>query len=83
MEELIATIAKNPEEEIRIALREFKGRTYIDIRTYWKSREGDPGPTKKGVTLNPEFFPELKKAVLDLETLLVSNGLLGQGAKGA
>ena len=30
----IATIEKNKTEELQIALKEFKGRHYLDVRTY-------------------------------------------------
>ena len=70
MDQVIATIEKNADEEIRVSLREYKGHPFIDIRVYWKPAEGEPGPTKKGVTLNPERFPEFKKAMAALEEAL-------------
>ena len=76
MDQLIASIAKNPDEEIRVSLREYKGHPFIDIRVYWKPPEGEPGPTKKGVTLHPEFFPELKKAMETLEAALIKAKLI-------
>ncbi len=78
MDQLIATIAKNPEEEIRVSLREYKGHAFIDIRVYWKPPEGEAAPTKKGVTLNPEFFPDLKKAMAALEAALVKANLISE-----
>ena len=78
MDQLIATIAKSPDEEIRVSLREYKGHPFIDIRVYWKPPEGEPGPTKKGVTLNPEFFPDLKKAMVALEAALVKAKLISE-----
>ena len=79
MDQLIATIAKNPDEEIRVSLREYKGHPFIDIRLYWRPPDGEPGPTKKGVTLSPEFFPDLKKAVLALEAVLLKAKLIDRG----
>lgn len=76
MDQVIATIEKNADEEIRVSLREYKGHPFIDIRVYWKPPEGEPGPTKKGVTLNPELFPELKKALAALEAALVKAKLI-------
>lgn len=78
MDQLIATIEKNADEEIRVSLREYKGHPYIDIRLYWKPPEGEPGPTKKGVTLNPELFPGLKKAMGALEAALVKAKLIDE-----
>ncbi len=76
MEQVIATIEKNVDEEIRVSLREYKGHSFIDIRVYWKPPDGEPGPTKKGVTLNPDLFPEFKKAVEALEAALVRAKLI-------
>lgn len=70
MDQVIATIQKSADEEIRVSLREYKGHPFIDIRVYWKPPEGEPGPTKKGVTLNPELFPGLKQAIALLEAAL-------------
>ncbi|MBI3030495.1 MAG: transcriptional coactivator p15/PC4 family protein [Candidatus Rokubacteria bacterium] len=74
----MATIEKSADEEIRVSLREYKGHSFIDIRVYWKPPEGEPGPTKKGVTLNPDLFPALKKAVGALEAALVKAKLIGE-----
>ena len=78
MDQLITTIEKNADEEIRVSLREYKGHPFIDIRVYWKPPEGEPGPTKKGVTLNPELFPGLKKAMGALEAALVKAKLIDE-----
>ena len=78
MDQVIATIEKNVDEEIRVSLREYKGHPFIDIRVYWKPPDGDPGPTKKGVTLSPELFPEFKKAVGALEAALVKAKLIDE-----
>ncbi len=78
MDQLIATIGKNADEEIRVSLREYKGHPFIDIRVYWKPAEGEPGPTKKGVTLNPELFPEFKKAMAALEGALRQAKLIAE-----
>jgi len=78
MDQLIATIEKSSDEEIRVSLREYKGHPFIDIRVYWKPPEGEPGPTKKGVTLNPELFPEFKQAIAALEAALLKAKLIDE-----
>ncbi len=75
-DQLVATIEKNPDEEIRISLREYKGHLFVDIRIYWKPPEGEPGPTRKGVTFNPEFYPEFRKAIRALEEALIKKKLV-------
>lgn len=55
-------------DKIIVALKEFKGKGYIDIRTYFQNEAGDWIPTKKGITLSPDNLDEmidlLKKAKL-------------------
>ncbi len=53
-------------DKIIVALKEFKGKEYIDIRTHFQNDDGDWIPTKKGITLSPDNLDEmidlLKKA---------------------
>lgn len=46
-------------DKIIIALKEFKGKEYIDIRTHFENNDGDWIPTKKGVTFSPESLDEM------------------------
>jgi hypothetical protein len=41
-------------DKIIISVKEFKGRQYVDVRTFFANDEGEWIPTKKGVTLSPE-----------------------------
>lgn len=79
-DQLIATIEKNSDEEIRISLREYKGHSFVDIRVYWRPPDGEPGPTRKGVTFNPEFYPEFREAIAALEEALIKKKLLDREA---
>lgn len=75
MSEVIASFEKNSFEEVRISLTEFKGKDLIDLRVYYRPDDGEEmRPTKKGVTISPEKFPELKKAILELEKALQKKG---------
>ena len=52
--ETIAVIEKNRGEEFRVAIKEFKGRRYLDVRSYvepYSTLDGDRVPTKKGITI--------------------------------
>lgn len=61
---LVYSFQKNPEEEIRFSLREYKDRRYLDLRLWFQpSNGGDYRPTKKGLTLSVEHLPELKKGL--------------------
>lgn len=71
MGEVIASFEKNSLEEVRVSLTEFKGKQLIDLRVYYQPEDGEEKrPTKKGITISPEKFPELKKAILALEKVL-------------
>jgi hypothetical protein len=62
-------------EEVRVSLTEFKGKELIDLRVYYQPEDGEEKrPTKKGITISPEKFPELKKAILALEKVLQKQG---------
>jgi len=75
MGEVIASFEKNSMEEVRVSLTEFKGKALIDLRVYYQPEDGEEKrPTKKGITISPEKFPELKKAILALEKALQKQG---------
>jgi hypothetical protein len=59
-------------DKIIIMLKEFKGKQYIDIRTYFENQDGEWIPTKKGISLTPDnlddvikFLKEAKQKVSD------------------
>ena len=61
---VIHSFQKNPEEEVRFSLKDYKERQYLDLRLWFQpSKGGEYLPTKKGLTLSVEFLPELKKGV--------------------
>ena len=75
----IATIEKSKTEELRIALKEYKGHRYLDIRTFIEpyADEGQGRvPSKKGITLSPAKLPELITALQEAERQARAQGLL-------
>jgi hypothetical protein len=59
-------------DKIMVTVKEFKGKTYVDIRTYFENDQGEMMPTKKGVSLTPEnvddilnLLQEAKKAIAE------------------
>jgi hypothetical protein len=46
-------------DKIMVTVKEFKGKTYVDIRTYFENDQGEMMPTKKGVSLTPENVDEI------------------------
>ena len=59
-------VQKNSLEKIRIEKREYKGKEFIDMRTYYLDGE-EWKPTKKGVTFRPDRLDEVMKALKALE----------------
>ncbi|MBN2802918.1 MAG: transcriptional coactivator p15/PC4 family protein [Deltaproteobacteria bacterium] len=66
-EENAVKIPRNQTEQVRVGVKEFKGKSYIDIRIYYMDDQGDWKPTKKGVSLSTEYIAELKDAVNIIE----------------
>jgi hypothetical protein len=66
-DKVVASFKRNPTEEVRAGIKEFKGRTYIDLRIYYMDDQGEWKPTRKGISLATDFMPELKKAVDSIE----------------
>ena len=76
MDELIAQFEKNATEVVRVSITEYRKRQFIDVRIYYSDDEGQYRPTKKGVSLNPEVYPDFKRALAALEKTLLERDLL-------
>lgn len=62
---IIASIPKGQTERIEISVNEFKGKKYLDIRTFYTTDDGESWlPTKKGVSVSPDNLEILKDAVV-------------------
>ena len=73
---IISEFQKNKTEDFRLSITEYQGHTLLDFRIFFKDKEGESKPTKKGITLNVKLFPELKQAILDAEKILTEKKLL-------
>ncbi|MBR1753599.1 transcriptional coactivator p15/PC4 family protein [bacterium] len=61
---MLATISRSDTEQLQIAVKEFKGRKYLDMRIFYTTDGGDSWlPTKKGVTCSPDNLETLKNAI--------------------
>jgi hypothetical protein len=86
----LAKIEKNPAEEIRFSLTEWKSKKYVDIRIWIKA---DPGegqeeiPTKKGIRFLAELIPEFIKILQKIDEKLAcgesaqTEGMQGKAAE--
>ncbi len=73
---LIEEFPKNKTEDFKLSLSEYQGHILLDFRIYYKDKEGESKPTKKGITLNVKLFPEFKQAIMKAEEILKEKGLL-------
>ena len=62
---LVAAIVKTSKEQIVVGVREYQGTRFIDIRSHYM-QEGQWRPSKKGITLPLDTYPELAEAVVHL-----------------
>ena len=76
MDELIEQFEKNATEVVRVSLTEYRGRKLVDVRVYYADNEGQYRPTKKGVSLSVDVYPDFKRAMRALENILLERDLL-------
>ncbi|XP_005813526.1 activated RNA polymerase II transcriptional coactivator p15 [Xiphophorus maculatus] len=50
-----------------VSVRDFKGKVLIDIREYWMNQDGEMKPGKKGISLNPEQWNQLKEQMSEID----------------
>ncbi len=61
---LIATVPRSATEQLQIAVNEYKGKKYLDLRIFYTTDDGASwNPTKKGVTVAPENLELLKESI--------------------
>ena len=76
MSQNIGEIAKSPYEKIVATVGEFKGRTRIDFRMYFKPEvtEDKWVPTKKGINLDVDMWSDFKELVGKVDKALGEQG---------
>lgn len=50
-----------------VTVREFRGKTLIDIREYYTTADGETRPGKKGISLNSTQWGKLKSLVGEID----------------
>lgn len=61
---LLVSIPRSATEETQIAISEYKGKKYLDMRVFYTTDEGiNWNPTKKGVTFAPDKLQEVQNAI--------------------
>ena len=64
--ELVHSFDRSSTEQVQVSLSKYKGKTYVDLRIYYRASDGEYRPTKKGITMSPDLLPELGEAVRKL-----------------
>lgn len=60
----IAVIPRSATEQMQIAIKEYKGKSYLDMRIFYTTDDGATWlPTKKGVTCSPDNLEILRDAI--------------------
>ena len=76
---MIAVVAKNSSEDVRIALSDYAGHDLIDIRVYADLKAGSMvtrGPTKRGVALSVHKIDDLIAGLTQARDEAERRGLL-------
>ena len=69
----VHSFKKNESEEIRIAVREYKDKVYLDARIWFKTKDSEElKPSKKGLMLNAAFVSELRKGFEKAEEVMLA-----------
>ncbi|XP_077319020.1 activated RNA polymerase II transcriptional coactivator p15 [Lithobates pipiens] len=53
-----------------VSVRDFKGKVLIDIREYFMDQQGELKPGRKGISLNPEQWNQLKEQMSDIDNAI-------------
>ena len=69
-------VQKNAGEQIRLALREYEGREFVDIRLFFKTDSDEWQPTRKGLAVSPRHWSAFREELAQLEGELRVRGLL-------
>ncbi len=70
----VARFRKSSVEEVVVAVRNFEGSDFIDIRTFFGPREQETKPTRKGVTIPFALYSEFRRSISLLDTEMAEKG---------
>ncbi|MBY4724615.1 MULTISPECIES: transcriptional coactivator p15/PC4 family protein [Burkholderia] len=57
-------VHRSASERLRVQLRQYRGREFLDVRCWYLDSGGEYRPSQKGVTLNPSQLAELVQALM-------------------
>ena len=56
----------SPTETVRVEWIEYEGERYLSVRVWSRNEMGKMQPTRNGISLRPELWPEVAQAVQSL-----------------
>lgn len=62
-DQTLGIIKKGASAQVRISSGEYRGSPRIDIRDWYLDEDGEPKPTRKGVSIRPEDVPAVITAL--------------------
>ena len=72
-EQVIYAFKINDNQEVRIRLGKYKGRSFLDQRIFFKPADKDEfQPSKDALRLHPDFCPELRMGLEKAEEKLTT-----------
>jgi len=72
MDRQLAAIAKNAKEKILVSESEYGNRELIDVRVYYLDDNDELHPTKKGIAMSKDTFPEFAEMIEQVKQQLLS-----------
>jgi len=69
-EVLVRAIDKGLGNRIHVRLSRFRDRDYLDIRNFYEGDDGEWLPTRKGVAVPVDLYPELMDALTAAKELI-------------
>merc|ERR1712098_739159 len=54
----------------KVVVRDYRGKTYIDIREFYIDNMGETRPGKKGISLNTLQYQKLKSVIAEIDQAL-------------
>jgi hypothetical protein len=73
-DQVVARLRKSSVEEVVVAVRNFEGADFVDIRTFFGPRGEETKPTRKGVTIPFALYSEFRRSIALLDSLMEEQG---------
>jgi hypothetical protein len=72
----VCELPKNAREVYQFRLGEFKGHKFIDMRIFTKEDGKELTPTKKGLAVSPQLWPQFRAGLAQVEEAMIEEGWL-------